>query len=267
MNIQDYIQSGILEEYVAGLLSEEERQAVEAYAIQEPIILDEIKKIEEALELYAFSNAQTPKTDVKAKILAKIEAEQPQETTQQTAKIVTMPTSNSRISYPMAAAIIGLLISVGINFSLFQKLDKAKDKIAALQSENSKVTQDFEVLKTNNEIKAQQLTTLADASTKKLTLKGTPNHSDAKLTVFWKADAKQVIASIDYLPKAPEGKQYQLWAIGKSGPVDAGMLNDSTKGFQQMKAIGDAAAFAITLEKVGGSPTPTLEEMYAIVQF
>lgn len=267
MNIQDYIKSGILEEYVTGLLSEEERQAVEAYAIQEPIILDEIKKIEEALELYAFSNAQTPKNDVKAKILAQIETEQPQEIIKETAKIVTIPTANTRISYPMAAAIIGLLISIGINYALFQKLNKAKDKIAKLQSENSKVTQDFEVLKTNNEIKAQQLTTLADAATKKLTLKGTPNHSDAKLTVFWKPDAQQVIAFIDYLPKAPEGKQYQLWAIGKSGPVDAGMLNDSIQGFQQMKAIGDAAAFAITLEKVGGSPTPTLEEMYAIVQF
>lgn len=267
MNIQDYIQSGILEEYVAGLLSQEERQAVEAYAAQEPVILEEIRKIEDALELFAFSNAQTPKNDIKSKVLAQIEEEKVQVPQEKSAKIVTMPTRSSRVSYPMAAAIAGLLISIGINYSLYQKLDKAKDKIAELQSENSKVTQDFEVLRTNNELKAQQLSTLADASTKRLTLKGTPNHSDTQLTIFWKPESQQVIASIDNLPAAPEGKQYQLWAIGKDGPVDAGMLNDSIKGFQQMKAIGDAAAFAITLEKAGGNPTPTLDAMYAIGQF
>lgn len=267
MNTQDYIQSGILEEYVAGLLSQEERQAVEAYAAQEPVILEEIRKIEEALELYAFANAQTPKNNLKSNILAQIEATQTTESKEQTAKIVEMPYRSPRISYPMAAAMIGLLISVAINYSLYQKLDKAKGKIAALQSENSKVTQDFEVLRTNNTIKEQQLAILADASTKRLTLKGTANHSDAQLTVFWKPESQALIASIENLPAAPEGKQYQLWAIGKSGPVDAGLLNDSIKGFQQMKAIGEAAAFAITLEKAGGSPTPTLEEMYAIVQF
>jgi anti-sigma-K factor RskA len=269
MNIQDYIKSGILEEYVAGLLSAEEMQAVEAYAAQEPLVLEEINKIEAALELYAFSQAQTPKNDVKSNILAQIEKEtNTTETTPTTAKIVALPKPALRISYQMAAAAAAcLVLSLGVNYNLYQKLNNANEKIANLRSENSKITQDYDILRTNNEAKSQQIATLADASTKRLVLKGTPNHSDAQLTIFWKADNQQVIASIDYLPKPPAGKQYQLWAIGKNGPVDAGMLNDSIKDFQAMKAIGDAAAFAITLENEGGSPTPTLEEMYAIGKF
>jgi anti-sigma-K factor RskA len=35
---------------------------------------------------------------------------------------------------------------------------------------------------------------------------------------------------------------------------------------QKMKSFGKAQAFAITLEEEGGSPTPTMEEMYVIAE-
>mgnify|MGYP003549478745 FL=1 len=37
---------------------------------------------------------------------------------------------------------------------------------------------------------------------------------------------------------------------------------DST--VQEMKSVDKAQAFAITLEKEGGNPTPTMEEMYVM---
>jgi anti-sigma-K factor RskA len=33
-----------------------------------------------------------------------------------------------------------------------------------------------------------------------------------------------------------------------------------------MKSFGSAQAFAITLEKAGGSPTPTMDEMYVMAK-
>jgi len=35
---------------------------------------------------------------------------------------------------------------------------------------------------------------------------------------------------------------------------------------QKMKSFGKAEAFAITLEKEGGSPTPTMTEMYVMAK-
>lgn len=266
MNIKEYIASGILDEYVLGLLSEEEKQAVEAYAAQEPAIVEEIRKIEESLELYAFAEAKMPKNDIKSKILAEIEADEHQNKTKSTTKIVEMKPKRT-FSYPMAAAIAGLMISVGANITLYQKWIGAKERIAILQKDNARVVEDYEIIRTSNESKEKQLAIITDVATKKLILKGTPNHIESQLTVFWKPDNQAVIASIDKLPPAPAGKQYQLWAIGKNGPVDAGVLNDSIAGFQQMKSIDEAVAFAITLEKAGGSPSPTLDEMYALGQF
>jgi anti-sigma-K factor RskA len=260
MNIQDYIASGILEEYVADLLSDKEKREVEVYASQYPEIKDELTKIEIALENYAFLQAKAPQNDQKAAILEKIQVEE-----KPSAKIVQMP--NNRFSYGMAASMIGFSISTFFNFYLTEQLKDANGRIATLKSEKSRVVDEYDVLKTSYEQKDNQMATLIDVNTKKLILAGTPTHSDTKLTVYWDAKSQTVIASIENLPPAPEGKQYQLWAIGSAGPIDAGVLSDSTKGFQQMKKIGEAAAFAITLEKQGGSPTPTLEEMYAIGKF
>ena len=68
------------------------------------------------------------------------------------------------------------------------------------------------------------------------------------------------------MPAAPTGKQYQLWAIVDGSPVDAGMITTDKGSYsiQKMKSFGKADAFAITLEKTGGSPTPTMSEMVVI---
>ena len=58
-------------------------------------------------------------------------------------------------------------------------------------------------------------------------------------------------------------KQYQLWAIVDGHPVDAGVFNvDIDLTFIKLKTISKAESFVITLEKKGGSTTPTLNEMY-----
>jgi anti-sigma-K factor RskA len=65
------------------------------------------------------------------------------------------------------------------------------------------------------------------------------------------------------MDKIPPGKQYQLWAIVDGKPVDAGMVGDC-EGLCKMKVINRAEAFAITLEKEGGSSAPTLTAMYVM---
>jgi anti-sigma-K factor RskA len=68
------------------------------------------------------------------------------------------------------------------------------------------------------------------------------------------------------LPPAPAGKQYQLWSIVDDKPVDIGMLDDhfESKLLKMKNTRSGSVAFAITLEKTGGSPTPTMEEMYVM---
>ena len=57
-----------------------------------------------------------------------------------------------------------------------------------------------------------------------------------------------------------------MWTIVDGKPVDMGMIDaEFSNRLLPMKASSpNAVAFAITLEKEGGSPSPTMEEMYVM---
>jgi anti-sigma-K factor RskA len=101
-----------------------------------------------------------------------------------------------------------------------------------------------------------------DDSYKKIELSSVPGKPAAMAQVFWDTKTKYVYIADVSLPLAPSDKQYQLWAIVDGKPVDAGMLSDAKNLAQKMKVFEKAEMFAITLEKKGGSPTPTMEQMY-----
>lgn len=73
MNIIEYIKSGILEQYVLGLTSEEESLEVEQAAAKYAEVQKEIEEISNALENYAISNAVQPSCKVKPFLMATID--------------------------------------------------------------------------------------------------------------------------------------------------------------------------------------------------
>jgi anti-sigma-K factor RskA len=97
-------------------------------------------------------------------------------------------------------------------------------------------------------------------------LKGVEKSPNSKVMAFWNKETEEMKLMVENLPTAPKGKQYQVWGIVDGKPVDMGMIDlDFENKILAMKVPkGNIAAFAITLEKQGGSPTPTLEEMYVI---
>ena len=64
----------------------------------------------------------------------------------------------------------------------------------------------------------------------------------------------------------PKGKQYQLWALVDGKPVDAGLLDMEVASttFQKVKNVMQAQTFAITIENVGGSESPTLSTLHVL---
>ena len=87
-------------------------------------------------------------------------------------------------------------------------------------------------------------------------------------TLYWSKNKGEAYVSIDGLPAPPKGMQYQLWVMENGKPVDMGVLPDSmanTPAMQKVsKSVTDGQAFAISLEKAGGSPTPTMQNIYVM---
>ena len=95
-------------------------------------------------------------------------------------------------------------------------------------------------------------------------LKCLPGRKNNNATVYWNQKTHSVYFFNNNLDKAPEGKQYQLWAIVKGTPVSMGMIGNCDDMLCHMQSVDNAAAFAVTLEKTGGSDKPTLTQMYVL---
>ena len=261
MNIQEYISSGILESYVLGALSKVEAAEVESMASKNPEVKEEIRRIEEGLFKYAEAHAVSPKPELKNKILKKIRVG---ENTGE-AKVISLTKKNQIAEYLAAASISIAILSAGAAYYFYDKWQKAQDTILAMEMQNSVLTERGNTVNYNmqKELEAtnKQLSMLMDTITAKIILKGMPVSPSSQAAVYWNKNSRDVMIAVANLPAPPSDKQYQLWALKDGKPVDAGVF-EIKSDMQQMKNIDGAQAFAVTLEKKGGSSVPTLEALY-----
>ena len=264
MEGKDIISSGLIEQYVLGLTNPEDTRLIEELAKSDPEIKSEIEEIQLSLEHYAASFAVQPSSSVKNKVMSRIGSREEQTTPvvpvkNAGAKVIGM---NSFYKWAAAACFVLLLGSIYLNYSYYNQYHSAANELAATnqtlneeQKKNSEMNSDMGVVK--------------DKQAMPVVLKGTPHAPQALAKIFWMQNSGEVYVDPSNLPAAPSGKQYQLWAIVDGKPVDGGMISTSNNDIfriQKMKTFGKAQAFAITLEKAGGSPAPTMDEMYVIAK-
>lgn len=262
MNIEEYIASGILEAYVLGLTSAEESREVERMVAAYPEVKAELEDIRLAIESYSNSFEKQPPAEIKAKVMEAIRSES------NGAKVIDIRNAGKahpRFSAYAAAAAIALLIISGIfNYVLYNRLQRANDQMAAMQETNQRTAKEMEVQLAQMEQLKEEMNIMRDPRNKMIRLKGVDNSSASLATIYWNTASKEVYLDVNSLPEPPKGMQYQLWAIVDGKPVDAGMIDMTKPGIHKMKAFDAAQAFAVTLEKEGGSPTPNLSAMYVI---
>ena len=254
MNIQDYISSGILESYLLGELSDKERAEVETMSNQYPEVKAEIEIIEVTLMNFA---SKTPPANLKQNILDKIDIKEK--------KIIAFETRKDSSRLWLVAASVTLLIGSAIyNIILMNKVRTAEEQLVVLNSEKEKYVKDFESQSSSYGKMAEEMAILMHPENKKIILKGMDLAPTALAAIYWNQNSKDVYINVNSLPVPSADKQYQLWAIVDGKPIDVGVfdMTSDSASLQKMKSIIGAQAFAVTLEKKGGSPTPTMNAMY-----
>jgi anti-sigma-K factor RskA len=290
VNIQEYIESGTLEEYALGVLNEAERSEVERMAAQHPEIRRELEEITRGLDLYAEAHAITPPAGMRERVLSgwqqAIQNTPPQAeaapfmqaapaaapvtptaTLPGEAVVRQMPQEESnsgRTRWLIAASVALLMLSALGNFLLYNRLKETEANLEVAQTEQSRYAATQKAALNERD---EQLRVLRNEAFRPVELKGTPKAPNALARVYYNQKSKAVYVDVRNLPELPEGKQYQLWALDNGKPVDAGVLASATAAgdsIQQMKDIASAQAFAMTIEPAGGSESPTLATMTVI---
>ncbi len=282
MDSKEYIASGIIERYVLGSVSDQERREVECMSSIYSELKEELRSIQSTIESYIESIAVEPPAKLKGIILeaikkveqersAQIESAQAKSTDipkKEEAKIVRMKPikSKSFLKWAAAAAIIPL-IGMGVMYfgERNSRMDLA-DQLAQVETKTEAIFNDSlsnlqKSLLQNEEYQALIL----DESTEEILLAGTDISPESQARVFWSSEREEFCLVSDQLPTPISGKQYQLWAIASDVPVDLGVFDVSTTCIKLQKIdLENIQAFAITLEKEGGNPTPTMDQMYVV---
>jgi anti-sigma-K factor RskA len=257
VNVKEYISSGIVESYVLGLASEAERQEFEAACQQYPEVLEARLHFEEALEQKLLREAVPLPPSLKQTIEASLE-----ETNMPDAlsfsKPHTAPASITLWKLLAAASVAGL---VGVLFwaiNLNTKNQRLQNENGALQRQAAQST--AQLRKMEEDARRMQ-----NPHVKMAAMQGTAHAPGAFATIYWDTASKDVYMMINNLPQPASDKQYQLWALINNQPVNLGVFEvRQQRLLVKMKNVQNAQAFAVTLEQRGGSPTPTMEAMYAM---
>jgi anti-sigma-K factor RskA len=285
VDTQAYISSGVIEAYVMGLASEEEIQILECVQKHNAEVKQAVLGAQIAIEGFVTREAVTPPVHLKNNIWAAIQAEDAKSETD-SAPIIELFKDNVKTdsqleieaerspeipvvnpvgkqfeiknykNYAVAAS-VALIVGVGASISLFQDKTKLQDQIALLEQKNREDNINYSQL-------LEKWNTSSNPDMKTVILAGLDNHPGTKAIVYIDKATKQTYLSVENLPACPAGHAYQLWAIVGGKPVDGGMYQESKDSMQKMYIIENAQAFAITLEKEGGSAVPTMENMYVM---
>ena len=273
--VKAYIESGILELYVLGDVTPAERSEVEAMALKHPAIKAELDEIERSLELYANENAVEPPAELRDKILnslvtnlgddrifKSVHAEDDEE--EDNVLPIARAKTNNFYKYAFAACFALLIVSVAALITVYNNLQQSKTLLASLQTQSQHFTNRVNLMES-------EIAVFRDPSFKLLKLQGTAKSPASALTVAWSPVKKKVMIDManTNMPVNDKEHQYQLWALVGKTPVSLGVFDADTtsKDMVEMKSIASADAFAVTLERRGGSPAPTMDEMMVIGKF
>ena len=246
MSDQDPISSELIEQYVLGLCTPEEKAALDRQRLQDPVLHQAILDAELQLENFFLNNAVQPPSATDQNILAALDGMKP-------APAVVTPMHTVTNWWKRVAAVsTGMLLLSAIgNFTQFQKNLQQSQEIARLAAQPQTLpVADFAVMRN------PRITPVA--------MMGVGIHSICRCTMYWDKQTGKVYIMIHHLPETDDQEDYQLWAWVDGKPVSVGIVNDGIRDrFIELKGMpAGATEFSVTLEPANGSSSPTEAETY-----
>lgn len=257
MDIQAYIESGILELYVAGQLSEKENQDVYDLLQQHSELLKEVTEIESAI--IKLTAAVSPRSKGFDSIKSQLETNEQ--------KVIELHTKTTNwISYTGWAA--SILIAAGLFWTLNQKTE-LEQQLQSADTENLYFEIQIEDARTDLAATKTLLDAIRDKDILAVPLGGQGDYASTYAKVYWNKKDNTIYLDAEGLPDAPKGKVWQVWSLTLNPltPKSLGIIKDfntdNTKIFT-IANTNESEAFGITLEPEGGSVSPTMEQLYTL---
>ncbi|MBX2872086.1 MAG: anti-sigma factor [Saprospiraceae bacterium] len=253
MDKQQFLASGLLEQYVLGLTDQKESVEVEKWLRKHPDLQKEVDAMHEALEQYSLAQGIKPPSGLRSKIMRDIEANGTDQLLQVEPQTAPPAPGRRWTSYiwPVAAS-IALLFTLIRNNGLGHDLRSAKAELAQTQYDCEEEARRFQAF-------------LGHSATKTVTLPGVAEGSSVAVVVYWNPEQKLAFVDMSTLPTPPNPqKQFQIWADVEGEMINLGLLRRGEPDtLQPIAFLRNAESLNITLEPLGGSPHPHVQDLLA----
>ncbi|MDW5288201.1 anti-sigma factor [Formosa sp. PL04] len=263
MDINKYINSGILELYVAGALSDEENKEVYTLMQKHPEVLTEVLLIESAI--LKLTEATAPKNAVLDFNPIAEKIRKPNTET----KVINITPAKRRTNWLGYTGWAAAVVLAGGLFWATEQNSTLQTQINVTELDNEFLEQQIEI--TNSDLKEADnlISILRDKNVLAIPLGGQAVYPEAYAKVYWDKTTENIYLDAQGLPEPPEGKVYQVWSLTLDPltPTSLGTLDDFVSDDNKIFTIENAnasEAFGITLEPAGGSSSPTLEQLYTL---
>lgn len=261
LNKNEIIDSGMLELYVAGALSEEESSRISQFVKESPELQQEVIEIEKTLMHLAAANVeQRPKVNTIYQVLNKIEEEKTKESQSETPIVDFFDKQEKRdMRWLQIAAAVALLLSIAVNIFLYLRLNNVQGDVKYLQAELEKNQKSSQNLLAVNKSQSEFIDLVSKETVYRIDLERIAREESNKAFVIYDEASKKLAISKWSLAELEEEQVYQLWAIYGEDVVSLGALpqNPQKVVFKDLENIKTPDAFAISFEPDGESPTPT----------
>ncbi len=260
MNIEEYIASGLLEQYALDSLSIEQRLDVESNIDRYPALKEELEKIEIAIEEYAILNAKQLSKQRSNVIWDAIK------------KTINTTIDNNyqttkQLNWTNYFAIAACLAAVMLAAAWALQYNKTQTQLVANKAQQDsiiKISAAYTQLQYELATKTNDLQIVSSSEYKKIVIAPTDTTQKSALAqVYYNKKQQKVFVQLVSNEPLPQGKQYQLWALYQGKPIDAGVIAFNAQ-LQASISMPNAEAFAITIEPMGGSKTPTMQALVAL---
>jgi anti-sigma-K factor RskA len=243
LNIENYISSGIIEQYVMGLCAADEKTELELLRQTDTLLDTAIINFEIEFEQKMMRQAFLPGVQTDDKILQSLQAlgTPVVSINNQTAKIKKM----SWVKLVAAASVLLLCASVFFNYTQYKN---NKEQAAQLAAKNN----------LPESLPMANYNILKDPSITPVAMNGQGYHAICRCTMFWDKKTGKAYVMIHHLVPSGENNDYQLWANVNGKQVSVGMINDNIRDrFVEVTGVPEGSKeFTVTMEKNGGAAMP-----------
>jgi anti-sigma-K factor RskA len=217
-----------------------------------PVCLAEVRELESAMSMLAFSSTSTaPSATVRERLMEQARGAAPRTAP---ASLSSVPFLRRRwLELIVSTAAIGALVVAASATRANNELKRLTEVLT------SRISQ-LEVQIAQNQT---YIATLTSPDVRVVPLAGQGLNVQASAKIFWDQPNKKWFLYVRNLPRVPADKSYELWFVPKSGnPLKAAVFNTEGNGAAELEIDDvpegvDLRAAAVTTEPAGGLDLPS----------